>query len=964
MTWFSKTNDLESRPSFNPCNHHQIETTWNGGIPLNINNIYLFRKSRIAVFAAFALMLTACANNVSSSSSSISSSSSSSSISSSSIESSSSSTSSLSSLSSSIPSSSVESSSSSSSSSSSISSSSVESSLSSSSSSSSISSSSVESSLSSSTSSSASPVSVTGIMVGSEGNQMTITILSGTLQMDAVITPNHATNPAVTWSVQNQTGEATITATGLLTAFSDGSVLVKATSISNPSIEGSLVITITNQPAETKFELIAALSDANDNKDSIVISINGDDVLPAKQWVTSMVINTYATAIVNAQVVADLVNATQDDVDNATSTLHAETTTFDEEKSFGVMVIALLELNTAINYAVLAKSGIVSTGISTILGDIGVSPADANSITGFSLNQHPSGNFSKSTQVEGSIYASNDASPTPTYLTQAMTDMQQAYTVGQGITATEVAEIHEGNLGGKTLTNGIYSWSTEVFINTDLTLSGSANDVWIFQIGGSLTQADDVNIILTGGAQAEHIFWLVDEAVSVGAGSILKGNILSLTSIALGINTTIHGRLYAQTVVTLADSHVISPVVEPTEINVQTQDQVLEVNDLGGTLQMSAEVLPQDTSNPSVIWSVANQTGHATINSEGVLTAVNDGTVIVKATSINYPLIFGEITITLTNQVATSKAILIQAVFTANANHDEVLVSVDGTNISPEDVWVTSSVLANYRSTIDDAQSMIDDALATQAQVNTAVTTLANATNIFDGEKAFGTLPEPLGQPVSLGSAGDFAILSKTGVSTTGATSVTGDIGVSPTLGSITGFNLIPDASNTFSTSNVVNGRLYASDDADPTPGYLLTAVSDMETAYHTALEYAPDLTNLHGGDLSGQTMMGGVYHWGTNVLINNHLTLSGNPTDRWIFQISGTLTVTANMSVILTGGALASNIFWIVRDTVAVAANGHVEGTIISQVNITMGAGASVVGRLLALTAVTLVTSSVTKTD
>jgi hypothetical protein len=153
-------------------------------------------------------------------------------------------------------------------------------------------------------------------MVGGEGNQMTITMLNGTLQMDAVITPNHATNPAVTWSVQNQTGEATITTTGLLTAFSDGSVLVKATSISNPSIEGSLVITITNQPAETKFELIAALSDANDNKDSIVISINGDDVLSAKQWVTSMVINTYATAIVNAQVVADLVNATQDDVDN------------------------------------------------------------------------------------------------------------------------------------------------------------------------------------------------------------------------------------------------------------------------------------------------------------------------------------------------------------------------------------------------------------------------------------------------------------------------------------------------------------------------------------------------------------------------------------------------------------------------------------------------------------------------
>ena len=780
--------------------------------------------------------------------------------------------------------------------------------------------------------------------------------------MDAVITPNHATNPAVTWSVQNQTGEATITTTGLLTAFSDGSVLVKATSISNPSIEGSLVITITNQPAETKFELIAALSDANDNKDSIVISINGDDVLSAKQWVTSMVINTYATAIVNAQVVADLVNATQDDVDNATSILHAATTTFDEEKSFGVMVIALLELNTAINYAILAKSGIVSTGTSTILGDIGVSPADSTSITGFSLNQHPSGNFSKSTQVEGSIYASNDASPTPTYLTQAMTDMQQAYDVGQGLTATEVPEIYEGNLGGKTLTSGIYSWSTGVSINTDLTITGSAHDVWIFQISESLFQANNVNVILSGGALAEHIFWLVNGEVFVGAESTIQGNILANNSIELATNATIHGSLYSQNAVTLLNTNVIANVIKPSEIHIKTSGDVIEINEAGGTLVMLVEVMPNNTSNAWVNWSVINQTGTATIHSDGLLTAGSDGTVVVRATSINYPSIFGETTITLFNQVAYSKTSLMEAVFNANTNYDGIVASNNSENIPRDQVWVTSLVLATYRNAIDAAQSIIDLQSATQPQVNGAVTTLSDATNSFNEEKAFGTYEEPLSQSVNLGTAADFAILAKSAITTSGATAINGDIGVSPVVASyLTGFGLVTDPSNEFSTSTFVNGQIYAGDYAEPTPTYLSTAISDMENAHSTAMSYTPDGTDLHAGDLSGKTLNGGVYQWGTDVIINSDFTISGNETDTWIFQISGKLTFAADVSILLNGGALASNIFWIVEETVTVGASSHLAGNFFTQV-ITMGAGSSVTGRLFSYSAITLASTIVTK--
>ena len=790
-------------------------------------------------------------------------------------------------------------------------------------------------------------------------------MLSGTLQMEVVMTPSNATNLEVIWSVQNQTGEATIDTGGLLTAIADGTVDVKATSIGNPTIEGSLVITISNQPAESKVALIAAIDLANENINSVAVSVDGDDVLPANQWVSSMVMDTYAAVKIAAQVVYDQINANQNLVDDVISALNAATIIFDAAKAFGIMVIALLELNTAMNYAVLAKSGISSTGVSNITGDMGISPGIETAITGFSLTQDADGYFSKSEQVVGSIFASDNASPTPTSLIQAITDMESAYTVGQGLVPTGLPDLYEGDLSGETLTNGIYSWSTGIVINSDLTLSGSANDVWIFQMSGSLTQETNVDIILTGGALAEHIFWLVDGDVFVGAESTIKGNVFANMSIALDTNATVYGRLFAQTEVTLTDATVISNVIEPSEITIQTAGEILEINTAGGTLQMSAEVLPMDTSNPWVIWSVVNQTGTAIFNPDGLLTAVYDGTVLVKATSINYPLIYGEIIITLSNQVALSKAILTEAVLNANTNYEGVVVSVDATSITTEQVWVTSIVLLTYQNAIDTAQSIIDFASATQAQVNDAVTTLADATNSFNEEKEFGTLQESLSQTVNLGTAADFAILAKTAISTTGSTAITGDIGVSPVAASyLTGFDLSADPSNAFSTSTYVSGKLLASDYSDPTPAYLSTAISDMEDAYTTGMGYTPDATELHGGDLSGQTIVAGIYKWGTDVLINSDHTLSGSATDTWIFQISGKLTLGADVSIILSGGALASNVFWIAADTIAVGANSHLQGNIMSKTNITMGTGSSVVGRLFAQTAITLSSTTVTKPD
>lgn len=218
--------------------------------------------------------------------------------------------------------------------------------------------------------------------------------------------------------------------------------------------------------------------------------------------------------------------------------------------------------------------------------------------------------------------------------------------------------------------------------------------------------------------------------------------------------------------------------------------------------------------------------------------------------------------------------------------------------------------------------------------------------------------PEPTGPaPVDLGTAGDFVILAKSGIDTVPNSIVTGDIGVSPIDSTaITGFSLILDSSTTFSTSAQVTGMAFAADYAPPTPANMTAAVSDMETAYTDAAgRSTPDFTELGAGDISGLTLVPGLYKWGTGVLISTDVTLSGGVDDVWIFQIAGGITQATSTSVILTGGALPKNVFWQVFGSVALDPNAHFEGIVLSQTEITLATGASVNGRLLSQTAVTL---------
>jgi hypothetical protein len=136
-----------------------------------------------------------------------------------------------------------------------------------------------------------------------------------------------------------------------------------------------------------------------------------------------------------------------------------------------------------------------------------------------------------------------------------------------------------------------------------------------------------------------------------------------------------------------------------------------------------------------------------------------------------------------------------------------------------------------------------------------------------------------------------------------------------------------------------------------------------MQTAYTDAAgRVTPDFTELGSGAIGGLVLVPGLYKWGTGVLIATDVTLNGGPNDVWIFQISGGITQAAATRVLLTGGALAKNVFWQTFGAVAIDTTAHLEGIVLSQTGITLATGATVNGRLLSQTAVTLDASTVTQ--
>jgi hypothetical protein len=214
-------------------------------------------------------------------------------------------------------------------------------------------------------------------------------------------------------------------------------------------------------------------------------------------------------------------------------------------------------LGTAGNFVILAKTAVSTVPASIIIGDIGISPAAETYITGFS--QVDAIGYATSPQVTGFMYAADMAAPIPAQMTTAISDMETAYTDAAGRINPDSTNLSSGNIGGLTLAPGLYTWGSSVTIPTDITLSGGASDVWIFQVEGDLSISADVKIILSGEAKSQNIFWQVSGEAILGATSHFEGIILSKTAIRMGTGATLKGRALAQTQVALDQSTVTKP---------------------------------------------------------------------------------------------------------------------------------------------------------------------------------------------------------------------------------------------------------------------------------------------------------------------------------------------------------------------------------------------------------------------
>jgi len=216
----------------------------------------------------------------------------------------------------------------------------------------------------------------------------------------------------------------------------------------------------------------------------------------------------------------------------------------------------VVDLGTAADFAILARTGVSTVPPSNITGDIGVTPVADTFLTGFSLTLDPSGKFSTSTQVHGKLFAASNTAPTPSTLVTAVSSVISAYTDATSRQDPDFTEINGGVIGGLTLNPGLYNWTNAVSIATDVTLSGSASDTWIFQISGAFTISPGIHVVLADGALAENIVWASAGSVTFGPGAHLEGVLLGKSGVTLQTGSTVNGRVLAQTFVTLQQTTI------------------------------------------------------------------------------------------------------------------------------------------------------------------------------------------------------------------------------------------------------------------------------------------------------------------------------------------------------------------------------------------------------------------------
>ena len=410
-------------------------------------------------------------------------------------------------------------------------------------------------------------------------------------------------------------------------------------------------------------------------------------------------------------------------------------------------------------------------------------------------------------------------------------------------------------------------------------------------------------------------------ATGVAAGQAL------ITATLDGISKSISGDTTLTVIAATLSSIIVTPVTPSIAMGLTKQFTATGTYTDGVSRDITA----------SVTWSSGNITV-ATVNPSGLATGVVSGTSVITATS---GIRSGNTTLTVTP--ATLSLITVTPVNPSIANGLTKQFTATGTYTDGTSQDITTSV--NWTSGTTGVATIINaSGLATAVAVGTSVITAT-----LDGISGTALAATALASNpalVDLGSAGAFAVLAGSTVNNTGATIVTGDVGVSPG----TSMALLPAQ---------VNGAIHV---ADPVAGQ---AKLDLTAAFNDAAGRSANVITV-SGNIGGQTLAPGLYKSASTLEISSgDLTLDGQGDANavWIFQIGTTLATTSGRQVILARDAQAGNVFWQVGSSATFGTGTLFKGNILAQASITLNTGATLDGRALAQdAAVTLDANTVTK--
>ena len=629
-------------------------------------------------------------------------------------------------------------------------------------------------------------VPVAGITVFGSGGSTTITSDKGSLQLGQTVLPANATDKSVTWSILNGTGEATINATGLVTAISNGTVTARATANDGSGVFGILVITISNQ-----IILVNGITVTGEGGITAIISDKGSLQLSASVLSLNATDKTVLWSIVNGSSHAALnASGLLTAIDNGTVTVKAAAN--DGSGIYGTLVLTISNQIVLVTSITVRGSG----GATTIRTDNGslqlnatILPANATnkSVTWSLVNVTGQATISTSGRVtaidNGTVTARATADDgSGIYGTLVITISNQIIPV-TGITVSG-----SGGLSSITTDNGSLQLSAAVLpINaTNKTVIWSVLNVTgeaVINSSGLLTAIDNGTVTVSAtAADGSGIFGTISITISnqiVPVTSIIvsgSGGATIITtdngSLQLGaavlpenatnksvtwsiINGTGYAAISSTGLVTAVDNGTVAAIATANDgsgvsaiLDLIIYNQIILANNITvtgagglstittdhGSLQLSAVLLPENTTDKTVTWSIANGTGRATIDANGIVTALDNGTVTARATANDGSSVYGSLVITISNQLGPVTSITVTSAGGANTiTTDNGSLQVSAT-VLPANVTVKTVTWSFVNSTV--SASVNNSGLVTAVD-NGVVTVRATAR---DGSGVFGTM--------------------------------------------------------------------------------------------------------------------------------------------------------------------------------------------------------------------------------